>query len=138
MSWPGPRFHYDDESCPKRQLGLNHVLKEGACAECGVSLWPRDMRMEAASASVAPGPAPSKDRCNFWTCDVKVTICSYIKLWRTLPDGSSMLEDEKVDTWFCFDHTDAVRSAPKRQLKVRRSVEGWVWIDTLDHIRFAT
>jgi hypothetical protein len=136
-SWGARSFSYDDEPCPKRQLGLNHVLKSGECVECGIALWPASMKLNA-SAQAHPGPRPTKDVCQFATCEAKITICNWLTLWRTLEDGTSILEDEKVDTWMCFEHSDAVKSTKKRLMKVRRSFEGWVWIDNLDHIRFAT
>jgi hypothetical protein len=86
-------------------------------------------------------PSDPKKVCAFWTCDHSmVTIRSFLKLWRTVDHyGTSILELEPQETWLCMNHENIVKIARRdaREFKIRRSLEGWVWIDTLDWLRFA-
>lgn len=90
----------------------------------------------------APSPGtpkkPGKDTCQFSVCGTKVTIRAWVRAWLTYETGISVLEDESQETWLCFEHENQVRDARKRtSITIRRSVEGWLWVDNLDHLRFA-
>lgn len=123
-------YVYDDDHCTKRGPGLNHI-RDGSiyCPFCGNICYP---------AKTRKGPHPTAERCQFSTCDTTITIRSWLLPWITFPDGTSLLSDQKLETWLCFEHTQQVRDAKRRPgLKLRRSWEGWTWIDNIDHLRFA-
>jgi ribosomal protein S27AE len=150
VSAPDDRgFAYDDEQCPRRPGGLNHTQDGRArCGECGITTY------SAKSRGLKWGEKkPSKNECQFSACGVTVTIRAWVRAWQTLEVyhvdheswptlrervPSSVLEDESQETWLCFEHEKQVRDARKRtSVTIRRSVEGWLWVDNLDHLRFA-
>lgn len=66
---------------------------------------------------------------------------SFRTLWQTTALNYSILDDESRETWLCPPHDRLVNDALQRRykdlgIKVRRSREGWVWIDNLTHIVF--
>jgi hypothetical protein len=148
------RFAYDDDQCPRRPDGLTHV-QDGSmeCKECGITCysaatrpwreapansdWPVVDRKEVETEGAKP---PSKNSgCWFVTCDTMVTIRAWLKIQQTLTTGASAMDDEAEETWLCFEHERQVKDALKRpSVTVRRSVEGWIWVDNIDHIRFAS
>lgn len=133
-------FSYDDQECPSRGPGLKHIRKSTFdidCQYCDQTIFSSNQRwLFGTPERPAEHPKPSKDRCMFWTCDTTVTIRAFLEVWQSLPDGDSYLADREA-YWFCMQHEATVKSSKKRLLKVRRSVEGWIWVDNIDHIRFA-
>lgn len=108
--------------------------------------------MDWPSTSPGTDKKPSKDTCQFSTCDTKVTIRAWVQAVRSLDvvivdhevetlhevQPTSYREADAQETWLCFEHNIQVRDAAKRpSLTVRRSVQGWLWIDNLEHLRFA-
>lgn len=150
MTSPEERgFAYDDEQCPRRPGGLSHTLNgRGSCGECGITTYVSKARLLLGTAKT-----PDKSTCQFSACDTKVTIRAWVRAWQTLDVyhvdheswptlrevvPSSVLEDESLETWLCIEHDNQVKHARKRDsLTIRRTVEGWLWIDNLDHLRFA-
>ena len=147
------KFAYDDDQCPDRPAGLTHVQNGTlACGTCGITCysaatrpwreapanrdWPVADRKEVETRGAQP---PSKSSgCWFATCDTKVSIRAWLKIQQTLTTGGSVMQG-RAEAWLCFEHERQVKDALKRlAVTVRRSVEGWIWIDNIDQIRFAS
>ena len=83
-----------------------------------------------------PGGATKNSRCEFATCNSGFAIRGFFAVRHTLGNGLSIPEEEKKETWLCPPDDKLVRYALSKQMTdlgvtVRRTREGWVWIDNL-------
>ena len=99
-----------------------------------------------------PPPREPVYFCTFSVCRTTVALRSWVRaeltlnlpivdheVWPTIRErvDTTVLEADEMETWLCIHHTELVRTAKKRGQTIRRSVEGWLWIDELDHMRFS-
>lgn len=140
-------YVYDDQQCDARGAGLKHIADGRAvCNYCGRTCYYSKSRGQPAKSTIEPS-----EGCQFSTCDNPVTIRSFrdviqsldiaivdTEIWPTLLEAiPNVTYDRGVEMWLCIPHDSVVRSAAKRMLLLRRSVEGWIWVDNLDHVRFS-
>lgn len=113
-------FAYDDERCPERAAGLNHIREAGriTCEYCGCTVYKASLRR-------------SEKSCELDICKGDVTIRTFLDV--TLADGTV----DRQAVWLCISDSAYVKAVVRRpSVTLRRAPEGFVWLDAIELILF--
>lgn len=80
---------------------------------------------------------PQRDAsCSFSTCQRAFAVRMFFPVKVAFADGGIFDDGRLVPVFVCPGHGRLLEEAVEKNLPIRGSAEGWIWVDNTDYLRF--